>query len=216
MRRLIKISSISALLALITVFTFSALQAQNNNQNQQYNNNNNRYSPMLIGRVINGKGKAVRNAKVTIMTNGSHINNNNHMRNYGMHEDTTVKTDNRGLFKVENVSPGNHTIKVRKGRYQLWQNTVDMSLGMNNNYGYSNGYGFRFNYNYRPHYHGSQPPFHGFFRPDSTKHGFFHGVFSKNTHDTTNYNRQHHRNNNNYGTNAYSKSLFLTIRLQRK
>lgn len=77
-------------------------------------------------------------------------------------------------------------------------------------YPYSYGYG-------NPHHNDRKPPFHGFFRPDSNDTGFFHGVFStKNTNNSKNSAGKHNYKNNNYGTNSYSKGLFLIIRLQKK
>jgi hypothetical protein len=236
MKYLKKISLASALIVLIAAFTFTVSQAQNNNKNNRQNNqanNGNGYAEMVMGKVVNVKtGKPVARATVIVMASGTNMNHE-HTRNYGMRNEDTLTTNAKGMFKAKNIAPGRHTIKVSKDNYQFWQNTINLSPENNNgNYAgynyYPYGYGAPNGYNGYYNNGQRQPPFHGFFRPDSTKNGFFHGVFHKNNNDTTKHHQNRHnkhknqmnRNNNrknaNYGTNSYSKNLFLTIRLQKK
>lgn len=222
MRRLRQIISGSSFLALIFVFTFAASQAQNShNRNLQYRQG---YQQILMGKVVNARtNQPVSDAEVTIMTSGINADSANNIPNYGMRAEATVTTDQDGTFLVKNLSPGPHTIKVQKENYNYWQNTVRMSMRMNNYrrynglsaYGYyRHGYRYPYSYGYRHNNNERQPPFRGFFRPDSEANGFFHGVFSANNSNHNNPaadHPSHHR----YGANSYSKGLFLIIRLQK-
>ncbi len=114
MRRLIKTSSISAFLALILAFTFTALQAQNSDSLRMQKQK----GKMLLGKVINATtGQAVANAKVTAKIKG-HKNNN---RAKEMHQDMT---DEDGLFMMTGITKGNYIIKVQQNGYKSWKNIV--------------------------------------------------------------------------------------------
>lgn len=218
MRRIRQTLSAGIFLVSIVGLAFATSQAQETSKrNLQYQQGHNQ---ILSGKVVNAQtGQPIANAEVTIMTSGSYTDNESQVRSYGMHIETTITTDQNGRFLVKNLSFGPHTIKVRKNNYQYWQNTVSLRMGMNNYYKYNglssfgyymHGYNYPYSYGYRHNNNERQPPFHGFFRPDSTATGFFHGVFSKNK--TSNKNKEEL----NYRKNTYSKGLFLIIKLQKR
>lgn len=197
MRRLLKTTSTSALLALLFALTFSACSNHKNNaKNQQsdpptYHNQsskNNNQSPnnnneeLLLGKVINAQtGQAVANAKVTIMLTGSDMNDNNKQNN-NSNVNVTVTSDQYGLFMAKDIAKGNHVIKVMHNGYQNWKNTIYVpTLNKNNAAG----------------------PFNGFFMPSKNNTQWLHGVF-------------HISNSNNHPSNVYAKSLFVIIGLQMK
>lgn len=116
MRRYLKISSASVLLALIAALTFSASQAQqaqnSNNQQLKYRQG---YRQILMGKVVSAQtGQPVANAKVTIMTSGVNANKGNNVRNYGMRVEATATTDKNGTFLLKILHPARILLKFRK------------------------------------------------------------------------------------------------------
>lgn len=187
MRRLLKPTSLSVILVLSVAFVFSSCSKHkkdpiNQQTNQRVSNsqssNNSDHKELLLGRVINAQtGKPVSHATVTVKLSDRTAKSGSYPVS-----GTSVTTNRKGFFMVKNIKKGNHVIRVEQSNYQLWKNTV-----------------------YIPLINKKSPggPINGFFRPNNTGSGWFHGVFQT-------------YNSNNHPSNLFVKSVFITIGLQKK
>lgn len=121
MRHLYKVSTIVATLALIAGLSFSSSYAQATHQAMK-DSTQAAKTYTVSGKVVNAQNHAVADAKITILSGSVTL-----QAKSSSSDSKIAKTDKKGQFKVENVSSGTYTVKVKASGYKTAREQVTIT-----------------------------------------------------------------------------------------